>query len=198
MQFPPKEIELQTYSCSYAYPVNSSPILPYQWDGECHLVLNDRFYASGEPEQPENEHNFSFEVELKDTLELKEETPAESMAMEDSCSINMETCSVQSTEATMSNNGKIGAYAGKKGQNIDEQLDFIMESSKKHPKVDNADKKHRRNRKSKEQLDVLIQELDHLEEVDNDTIKGVATRTGLKEIQVYKWFWDRKNKPVPN
>ncbi len=40
-----KEIEMQTYSLSYSYPVTYPTALPYHWDGECHLMLNQSFYA---------------------------------------------------------------------------------------------------------------------------------------------------------
>ena len=193
-----KEIELQTYSKSYACQVSpfAVPSLPYHWDGECHLVINDNFYSHS-PRSPVEVHQpeeVDFDVSL--------DAPYEKM---EDCSVASETYSVAHTLMSASTNSTepndmrppVTESADKgKFQSLDAQLDFIMETSKKHPKISAAERKHKRNRKTPQQLDMLMKELDKVLEsnFDKEKIRDVAIQTGLAEIQVYKWYWDHKSK----
>ncbi len=198
-----KEIELQTYSKSYAFPVTSSASpLPYHWDGECHLVVNDHFYSHS-PHSPQSPQ--SKPAALMDDLDFDVNfvTPFEKM---DDC---YPPCETQSVAAPSEASGSTAASFPEfevplpkaepirsKPQTLDAQLDFIMETSKKHAKVHVAEKKHKRNRKTPEQLDILAGEMETVQKMnfDKEKIREIAGKTGLSEIQVYKWYWDRRTK----
>eukprot|EP00829_Urostomides_striatus_P004338 TRINITY_DN14698_c0_g1_i1.p1 TRINITY_DN14698_c0_g1~~TRINITY_DN14698_c0_g1_i1.p1 ORF type:complete len:104 (-),score=28.82 TRINITY_DN14698_c0_g1_i1:10-321(-) len=53
-----KEIEMQTYSFCYADAVNNPTILPYHWDGECHLTVNHLLYTSENAIEHYNSHEY--------------------------------------------------------------------------------------------------------------------------------------------
>ena len=96
--------------------------LPYHWDGECHLVLNDHFYVDS-PSSPRNEipdplEDLDFNIEYEPQYEKMEDSPyyLEEIAA--------------SSEASGSTNPSmeipiIPTY----GSTLDEKLDFIMENT---------------------------------------------------------------------
>ena len=183
-----KEIELQTYSISYTSPVSCPSLLSYHWDGECHLVINDNFYSHS----PVNQQMDFAEVpdfEVEGSYDKMEGCLSDVQS-----SNNMEVSTGVSTDGAVSNFDAPIPSVTTNPHSLEDQLDFIMESSKKHTKTQAAEKKHRRNRKTPAQLDILTTELGSLQTVDKDKIREVASQTGLSEIQVYKWFWDRKAK----
>ena len=52
----------------------------------------------------------------------------------------------------------------------------------------------KRNRKNKLQMEVLAPYKDVCEQITRDQIKEIAESVNLNPVQVYKWFWDQKNK----
>jgi len=174
--------------------ISSSPkntILPYQFDDEYGLVINDNFYTPspvfGADISLDPFDNSDIDVEMGSSFEkIKEEFKEDIMKIEPS-----ETASVVSTEA--SGPTVTSFNIPMQGINtLDEQLDFIMETTKKHQKP--REKSHRRNRKTPEQLKILIDDLGDVQNAEKAQIRAVAEKTGLTDLQVYKWYWDRKSK----
>lgn len=195
-----EEIEMQTYSMSYSHPTTYPTQLPYQWDGECHLTLNQPFY---EPlcEIPAgdftdqlvfDEDKDGMEFSLGGALSL-------SMSMDCEDSEPLQTESVVSF-GTLSTDGTNGNAKGEKVETIDEQIEFILESVKKQKKPVSkkmpTDKKKKltRKRKTNDQLELLQKEISEAEVMNRMKIRELAERTGLKVCQVYKWYWDYKRK----
>lgn len=85
---------------------------------------------------------------------------------------------------------------------LEEQLDFIIECTKKakkgrsHP-IKSSKKGLPRRRKTGGQLEILEEMCAGLVKIEKDKIRQLSLATGLKEIQVYKWFWDHKKKYQP-
>jgi hypothetical protein len=79
---------------------------------------------------------------------------------------------------------------------MDEQLDFIIETTRKHHKVPNKNEKRTKARKKPTQLAALQTELDSLGVPSREQIRNIAQRIGLKEVQVYKWYWDQRHKAM--
>ena len=77
---------------------------------------------------------------------------------------------------------------------LTEKIDAIMESTKRKNKQIKHEMKYKRNRKTKDQIKMLSSEL--MEGIDFSTEKlmDISARTGLSKVQVYKWYWDYKNK----
>lgn len=75
---------------------------------------------------------------------------------------------------------------------MDEQLDFIMATTKRSKKQKEINQK--RSRKTPEQILTLEKELGGLKNASRSKIRTVATKAGLTTMQVYKWFWDRRFK----
>ena len=154
--------------------------LPYHCDGECHLILNDNFYIESPMHDP------------FDGIYLDEDYEYQFEKME--CSPKLGVISEISSEAS----GSTGISdtiecAMPVYTTLDSQLDFIMETTKKHKKPHEPGKK--RNKKTPHQLKILMEELgSDPENADKKKIKVVAEKTGLTELQVYKWCWDRKVK----
>lgn len=168
------------------------PTLPYHWDGECHLVANDRRSSHSPDERPsvfQDDPDFDVDCafDKMDTglEEIKSVSTMESDSIPQPVAPAAEYRPVFETTVLP---------ASMKMHSLDTQLDFIMVSSKKYSRVPANERKRKRSRKTQAQLDVLIQELGDVQTVDKDKMKDIAQRTGLKEIQVYKWFWDRKPK----
>ena len=183
---------------SPSYGMNGDSVLPYHWDGECQLVLNDNFYVQPQTYQEDDPlENLNFEIESNIPFEKMEDSPkaetpkSENILME---TIKAETSSVVSSEASgASIISSSTIHSMQSLQSLDSQLDFIMETTKKHKKA--HDKGHRRNRKTPAQLKTLLEELgDATQNPDKSKIKSAAEKTGLTELQVYKWYWDRKSK----
>ncbi len=194
-----KEIEMQTYSFSYAYPVNYPTALPYSWDGECHLAVNHALYRPDEDVVPELADEF-FADENKEAANKVAESPACIKLSPMSCGFTPKPdkpaekpVSSLSTEAASS--------AGERAETIDQQLDFILESVKKQkkapvkkPKEEKKKKKLTRTRKTTSQLEMLQNEVGVNDVLDKVKMKALAEKTGLKVGQVYKWYWDYRRK----
>ena len=192
-----QEIEMQTYSMSYSYPETYPVQLPYHWDGECHLTLNQSLYEPiSDLPAPDFSDQSAFDEE-KDELEFPSESLLSlSLPMDCDDSEPLEVESVVSI-STLSTDG---TNPNQKMETIDEQIDFILESVKKQkkpvvkkPPVDKK-KKLTRKRKTLNQLDALQKEISEHEIMNRMQIKELAERTGLKVCQVYKWYWDYKRK----
>eukprot|EP00826_Nyctotherus_ovalis_P005727 TRINITY_DN11301_c0_g4_i9.p1 TRINITY_DN11301_c0_g4~~TRINITY_DN11301_c0_g4_i9.p1 ORF type:complete len:135 (-),score=29.31 TRINITY_DN11301_c0_g4_i9:98-502(-) len=79
----------------------------------------------------------------------------------------------------------------KRNKTLDDQLEFIMETCQKHQS--GKEKAHKRNRKTPEQIKILIEELGEVpRKVGKKEIRKAADKAGLTELQVYKWHYDRK------
>ena len=203
MQEGPPEIEMQTYSVSYAYPSTYPTQLPYCWDGEGHLTQNCAPYQC-EPEAVED---------ISDQFSVDEEKEGESKQFDfsDDKISPMNFGDSQRSESiasisSLSTDG-VGSLNSKDGEcmeiTIDQQLDFILESVKKQKKaagvkVKKEDKKKKTSRKRKTvaQLEVLQNEIGDSDILDKVKMKQLAEKTGLKVGQVYKWYWDYKRKSV--
>ncbi len=192
MQYDPREIEMQTYALSYSYPV-SNENLP--WDNETSphaVVFNEHFYSL-----PEMQMDLA-PPPVEDPFEYSHDEVMEEFQAPEPVWIPETASSKASTEASG------GVAIGREecgmmvplGTNLDEQLNFIIESTKKRVKPIDKQKKRKRSRKSKAQLEILNRELANKSGVGKEIIKRVAKETGLKEIQVYKWYWDHKAKDV--
>ena len=93
------------------------------------------------------------------------------------------------------NDIKIESNVVKKKNELEEKLDRIFASSKpmfskRIKKISKSGKI--RKRKSKDQLKVLISELDKEKTISRSRMDELAKETGLKPLQIYKWFWDHK------
>eukprot|EP00826_Nyctotherus_ovalis_P054349 TRINITY_DN710_c0_g1_i3.p1 TRINITY_DN710_c0_g1~~TRINITY_DN710_c0_g1_i3.p1 ORF type:complete len:200 (+),score=59.78 TRINITY_DN710_c0_g1_i3:192-791(+) len=188
---------MQTFVDHNENSPSSNTLLPYHFDDECHLVLNDNFYTHSPLYETKEMDPFdSTEMELDLINPFAETDPtAESPEVETSeAKLPVpETESEVSTEAS----GPFVTSAPfpipmQSIHTLDAQLDFIMETTKKHQKP--REKSHKRNRKTPQQLKTLIDELGSVQNADKMQIKTVAAKAGLTELQVYKWYWDRKAK----
>ncbi len=89
--------------------------------------------------------------------------------------------------------------AGEPKDSIDRKLDSILATVRKQSKDgkkqlgDKANKKGR-EKKSREQLDILKKEVENGGSLDKDRLGEIALRTRLRKSQVYKWYWDNKKK----
>jgi hypothetical protein len=183
--------EIQIFTRNNGNSPPTSTILPYSFDNECGLVINDNFYTPsplfGNDMSLDPFEDLELELKMGSSFEkMKEEVEEDIIKIEPS-----ETGSVISTEAS----GPIMTRFNVPMESIrtlDEQLDFIMETTKKHQKP--REKSHRRNRKTPEQLKILIDDLGDVQNADKAQIRAVAEKTGLTDLQVYKWYWDRKSK----
>ena len=79
---------------------------------------------------------------------------------------------------------------------LNEKIDAIMESTKRKNKQIKHEMKYKRNRKSKEQVIILHEELSKGLEMTNEKLNEISMKTGLSKVQVYKWYWDYKNKKI--
>eukprot|EP00826_Nyctotherus_ovalis_P043415 TRINITY_DN456_c0_g1_i8.p2 TRINITY_DN456_c0_g1~~TRINITY_DN456_c0_g1_i8.p2 ORF type:complete len:196 (-),score=71.61 TRINITY_DN456_c0_g1_i8:238-825(-) len=169
-----------------------SSYLPYHWDGECHLILNNGFYSEF-PQTPEEKM-----VDPMNELDFDIETPYD--LIEDYSNCESES---MSTGATATTSQAVATILEPKScssdislMSLDAQLDFIMESTKRIPKPSllTNEKKCKRSRKTPEQLAVLkkaLEELKRGETMGKQQVVEMAHKTGLTEMKVYKWFWDK-------
>ena len=154
--------------------------LPYHWDKECHLILNENFYLG----------SLSFEPELFEpppTFELPLEIPSQPIREQP---ITKDIICSESSGSTV-DKVEVPEPLPKRTKTLDAQLDFIMTTCQKHQP--SQEKTNRRNRKSPEQLMILIEELGEVpRKISRKEIKAAALKAGLTELQVYKWHYDRK------
>eukprot|EP00826_Nyctotherus_ovalis_P036852 TRINITY_DN3307_c0_g1_i1.p1 TRINITY_DN3307_c0_g1~~TRINITY_DN3307_c0_g1_i1.p1 ORF type:complete len:182 (-),score=48.23 TRINITY_DN3307_c0_g1_i1:49-594(-) len=173
------EYDLQPY---FPFEESPEPLLPYHWDGDCHLIVNDGLYSNG-LKLPDSPSSPSFEIEQEEVCEL----------MEDCFD-----CEVQSvaSKVTVSTAGSTEGVKTERKETLNDRLDFIMTSGKRCQKDFLKQKKYKRNRKTKEQLEILAKELENMRAQGPDAVDvdETASRTGLSETQVYKWIWDHKLK----
>ena len=163
-------------------PVQEKFSLPYHWDEDCHLILNENFYLRSLPE-PEPLDSFD-----SPAFEIPDEVPVKKMKLEFP-EIN-DTTNSESTGST-AESIEIQELLPKRTKTLDDQLDFIMGTCQKHQS--GSEKTHKRNRKTPEQIKVLIEQLGEVvRKVTKQEIKEAAKKAGLTELQVYKWHYDRK------
>ena len=194
-----EEFEVQPFGfCEYATPLDGK--LPYNWDGGCHLVINNNFYShsrqssNGSPRTPDS---LEFEVGSVGSVEKMDCIEMEENRME----INYENLAPTETSGSTANTlppmdpiPKTCPEEIDRCKTLDEQLEFIMGRCKRPPKSSLIEKKCKRNRKTQEQIDLLNKEFDVDPTFGKARIHELAEKTGLTEMQVYKWFWDRKEK----
>jgi len=209
------EGDMHSFSPGNSRSPTSHTLLPYNFDDECHVVINNNFYMQS-PLYAEEEifdlfgdqemkidlsgsfekikiEEFEPEVESEAKAEDGGEVEVEVEMVDVSKKIVSETESVISTEASDQTMGTMPFVIPIQGiHTLDAQLDFIMETTKKHQKP--REKYQRRNRKTPQQLKILIDELGNEQNANKSQMKEVAKKTGLTELQVYKWYWDRKAK----
>ena len=167
--------------------------LPYQWDGECHLVMNDNFYSYIPHSPIDNISDLSKDIDF----DIDFDQPYEKMEDYNKCEVKSATSTELSTGTTgtmASMMSTKSAPTSKPSQSLDAQLDFIMESTKKLPKPLPHEKKCTRSRKTPEQLQVLAEALRNLQigqNIDKRQVSEISKKTKLSEMKVYKWFWDR-------
>eukprot|EP00826_Nyctotherus_ovalis_P055533 TRINITY_DN7383_c0_g1_i7.p1 TRINITY_DN7383_c0_g1~~TRINITY_DN7383_c0_g1_i7.p1 ORF type:complete len:154 (-),score=35.55 TRINITY_DN7383_c0_g1_i7:206-667(-) len=85
----------------------------------------------------------------------------------------------------------------KKEEEIEEKLESILASVRSSSKkgIKKAQTSVRpRVRKTKEQIEILLKEMNGETELDKKRIEEVAMKCKLKVSQIYKWYWDRRNK----
>jgi hypothetical protein len=160
------------------------------------MVLNNNFYIQPplyDEEMFDFFENPEMKINLNNSLEKVEVNEPKVEMADVSDKVVSETESVISTEAS----GPIivtmpFVIPMQSIYTLDAQLDFIMETTKKYQKP--REKYQKRNRKTSKQLKILIDELGNEQNASKSQIKEVATKTGLTELQVYKWYWDRKAK----
>lgn len=171
--------------------------LPYHWDGECHLVFNEELsYSPRTEEQKMLEQADSMDFELGPDFDLGPDIPFN--MMDDYMSCESESLGSAVTSSTANSIATILepkiSTAPRSAMSLDAQLDFIMETTKKPPKAMPMEKKCKRSRKTPEQLMILGEALKDLEQgqtMGKKQVAEIATKTGLTEMKVYKWFWDR-------
>jgi len=179
---------------------SSSPTngqLPYHWDGECHLVVNNEFY-SGLPHTLEKSSDVNDSIDFDLGLDMYyEAVNIEPEPMGDY--VSYETESVASTGVTAPSGLVVNMMESKSAiededsLSLDAQLNFIMECTKKPPKTVSSVRKYKRSRKTPEQLAVLrnmLKTLDKGKSIGKNLVTEIAAKTGLPEMKVYKWFWD--------
>eukprot|EP00826_Nyctotherus_ovalis_P020377 TRINITY_DN16396_c0_g1_i1.p1 TRINITY_DN16396_c0_g1~~TRINITY_DN16396_c0_g1_i1.p1 ORF type:complete len:209 (+),score=58.97 TRINITY_DN16396_c0_g1_i1:175-801(+) len=195
-----QEVEMQTYSLSYSFPETYPSQLPYHWDGDCHLTLNESFYSPWtEALAPGFTDQLLFDEEKEDLDFPSEPSPSSSLTMNCDDSEPLRKESVVSAN-TLSTDGTNTNQMDEKMETIDEQISFILESVKKQkkpvPKKVPQEKKRKltRKRKTTDQLELLQKEITEADTVNRAKIKELAERTGLNVNQVYKWYWDFKRK----
>eukprot|EP00826_Nyctotherus_ovalis_P015871 TRINITY_DN1454_c0_g1_i6.p2 TRINITY_DN1454_c0_g1~~TRINITY_DN1454_c0_g1_i6.p2 ORF type:complete len:219 (-),score=74.49 TRINITY_DN1454_c0_g1_i6:209-775(-) len=166
----------------------SSTILPYHFDDdEGHLVLNDNFYV-------QTPLNVAEDLDPFDDSHFEPGSPFQCMKAD----VKVHISEVQRSETESEVSTEVSGppmdvpTAMESVHTLDAQLDFIMETTKKQQKP--REKSHRRNRKTRDQLKILIDDLGDVEHAERGLIKQVAAKTGLTELQVYKWYWDRRSK----
>eukprot|EP00826_Nyctotherus_ovalis_P009266 TRINITY_DN1243_c0_g1_i2.p2 TRINITY_DN1243_c0_g1~~TRINITY_DN1243_c0_g1_i2.p2 ORF type:complete len:180 (+),score=35.07 TRINITY_DN1243_c0_g1_i2:151-690(+) len=163
----------------YAMPTNTC--LPYNWDGECHLILNSSFYSHSRGVSDEKGRCLD---SLDLDIEFEPFEPADNRNLSDSQSIE-----------TMGSEAMMGAEVAEdreigRCRTLDSQLEFIMGKCKRSYKNEYRDGKPKRSRKTQEQLDILSEEFQRDRKFNKTRIRVLAKKTGLSEVQVYKWFWD--------
>jgi len=77
---------------------------------------------------------------------------------------------------------------------LENQLEFIMGRCKRTSKDNQKNKKTKRNRKTQQQLDILSEEFKKDRDFGKARVRMLGEKTGLSEMQVYKWFWDHNEK----
>jgi len=205
MSLHPKEIEMQTYSMSYSYPEVYPTSLPYHWDGDCSLTLNQTIYVPEEDRVPELPDQLFSDEENNELA--KEPEPSAPLISPMHCdgdeTVRQESLASLGSVSTQAAGSVSSNPSGSVGS-IDEKLDFILDSVKKQKKPavkkPPTDKKHKltRKRKTNAQLEILQKELEDDDVMDKSRMKELAEKTGLKESQVYKWYWDNKHKQCPS
>lgn len=189
--------EMSENSPIFTFPNISETHTPFSWENEDFgnnaVVFNDQFYSIPEVNllPPVCEDPMNLDKQLDQIMEDLPECSEENM-------INDQE-SVASTDVTSNSGLRLHEKTGLPQEtSMDAQLEFIMQSTKKKTKAEDKTKKNKRNRKTKEQLEILDRDITNKSGVTKEKIKQVAKLTGLKELQVYKWYWDHKAKNDPS
>lgn len=205
------EIEMQTYSISYSYPVTYPSTLPFNWESEPQVMLNPCFYpVDVTPDVPPERNVLSesysdqFELDSKASLPDFDCHLAQQMS-EDSCGMAPRSESVCSAETPSTAGANPPSLPpSDKPESLTDQLKFILEESKRSKKVkeetrdaaEHVKGKITRKRKTKKQLEILAKACQETEFPDKDQLESLVALTGLKKAQVYKWCWDNQKKPA--
>ena len=167
-----QEIEMQTYSMSY---FTVFPTVPsYFFDGEAQFEIDSvdgiRRFNSAMPFE-------RLESTYKD----------EAISHDNAYSLISEERATEMTDVTVNENVL----------QIYQKLDFVLESMKRQKKqIKAVENKKRviRKRKTADQLNILKQELQHIDNLDKPKMNKVAEKAGLTSGQVYKWYWDYRKR----
>ena len=176
--------EFQTF---FPFRVSQEPQLPYHWDGDCRLVINDNMYHTPASKSLDSPRSPSFEIDMPEPYDL----------IKDCFDCEVESIVSSEVSASTTETACTGIVPeGKEKMALEDQLDFIMGSGKKSQKNSLKQTKHKRSKKTKEQLEILIKEWENIRGQDLDAlnVEDLAEKTGLTRVQVYKWFWDHKQK----
>ena len=73
-----------------------------------------------------------------------------------------------------------------------DKLNAIMKSTKIKEKTSIRETKRTRKRKTLEQLNILEEFKDEV--ITKKQLREISEITGLSRLQIYKWYWDLKNK----
>eukprot|EP00826_Nyctotherus_ovalis_P040175 TRINITY_DN3926_c0_g1_i11.p1 TRINITY_DN3926_c0_g1~~TRINITY_DN3926_c0_g1_i11.p1 ORF type:complete len:257 (+),score=27.03 TRINITY_DN3926_c0_g1_i11:35-805(+) len=79
-------------------------------------------------------------------------------------------------------------------ENINDMVDNILRNTKRMLKKSKIEGKNMRKRKTSSQIAILKKELLGSERVPREKIIELANETGLSKDQVYKWYWDKRQK----
>eukprot|EP00826_Nyctotherus_ovalis_P020869 TRINITY_DN1662_c0_g1_i2.p1 TRINITY_DN1662_c0_g1~~TRINITY_DN1662_c0_g1_i2.p1 ORF type:complete len:189 (+),score=53.66 TRINITY_DN1662_c0_g1_i2:104-670(+) len=184
------QLNNEPFGCTvYAPPAMEE--LPYNWDGDCHLIVNSKFYAhSRHPSDENSPHtpgSLDFDVDFPQPCQLMNDCDPEVQSLD----CTMVTGSTANTERMEEE--KAGEEGFERCKTLDAQLEFIMGRCKRS-KDNQKNKKTKRSRKTQEQLEILSNEFEQDRSFGKDRVRALAEKTGLSEMQVYKWFWDRNEK----
>eukprot|EP00830_Metopus_es_P010938 TRINITY_DN2066_c0_g1_i1.p2 TRINITY_DN2066_c0_g1~~TRINITY_DN2066_c0_g1_i1.p2 ORF type:complete len:173 (+),score=55.80 TRINITY_DN2066_c0_g1_i1:56-574(+) len=146
------DVEMEDFSAPVGKDTNQQEALLYRWDGDCHLVVNDRFYSSEIPEKLDSEANF-MDADLDFFSPPVDIPPACLDGQESECA------SVSSTNYTGPLEEVKIPLDKSEGNEIMDKLDFIMGSSAKQPKNRVVEKKRKNVKKTEEQFEILRTEI---------------------------------------
>ena len=195
MKLESNEIEMQTYSMSYQLPPSASSSNNLDGDNPSGLRYIRNPLEDLRIDQFDDPLDFE---EDKETIKEEEKMGEDFLLMqlsEDNFADSPSSLESFSTEGPSSLNSKSPG-----SETIDQKLDFILDSVKKVKKKSvskaktESTKKLIRKRKTMQQLQLLQQGIHEGDAIDKNKISALAAQTGLKEGQIYKWYWDYRRK----
>ena len=177
--------------------INDAGELPYRWDGECHLIHNDFYFDQPVGLEEEFNEPLLFDFKIGKIPEITNNSTKENtmVCRKHDGVTNEKNLIYESTTGTVDNSISVQDETLKpSNKSIDSQLDFIIKSMKRPPKVPRRQRKTRRNMKTPAQLRELeraIKSIKHGNQIDKGEMRNLATKIGLSETKVYKWLWDK-------